>query len=139
MYFRFANFEGDLSRRINSAKTGSGLHEYVTAMFDASLTWDDVKWLKRYSACSRYRLQTFVISTLENQITLCTSKRAKQIRSNQIEICCRTTTLPIILKGILTAEDALLAVENGVDGIIVSNHGARQIDSVPATVGLFFS
>jgi len=52
--------------------------------------------------------------------------------------CCRNTTLPIILKGILTAEDARLAVENGVDGIIVSNHGARQIDGVPATVGTYF-
>jgi len=52
---------------------------------------------------------------------------------------CRTTTLPIILKGILTAEDAHLAVENGVDGIVVSNHGARQIDSVPATVGSFLA
>jgi 4-hydroxymandelate oxidase len=38
------------------------------------------------------------------------------------------TTLPIILKGIVTAEDALLAVEHGVDGIVVSNHGGRQLD-----------
>ena len=42
--------------------------------------------------------------------------------------------LPIILKGILTAEDALLAVEHGAQGIIVSNHGGRQLDSVPASV-----
>lgn len=51
--------------------------------------------------------------------------------------CCRTTTLPIILKGILTAEDAHLAVEHGVNGIMVSNHGARQLNDVPATVGDF--
>lgn len=38
------------------------------------------------------------------------------------------TSLPIILKGILTAEDARLAVEHGVAGIVVSNHGARQLD-----------
>ncbi len=38
------------------------------------------------------------------------------------------TTLPLLLKGILTAEDAVLAVEHGVDGIIVSNHGGRQLD-----------
>jgi len=38
------------------------------------------------------------------------------------------TSLPILLKGILTAEDALLAVERGVSGIIVSNHGGRQLD-----------
>lgn len=44
------------------------------------------------------------------------------------------TSLPILLQGILTAEDALLAVEHGVASIIVSNHGGRQLDSVPATI-----
>src|SRR6266566_2878261 len=39
------------------------------------------------------------------------------------------TSLPIILKGILTAEDAQLAVEHGVDGMVVSNHGGRQLDT----------
>jgi isopentenyl diphosphate isomerase/L-lactate dehydrogenase-like FMN-dependent dehydrogenase len=39
------------------------------------------------------------------------------------------TSLPILLKGILTAEDALLAVEHGVDGIVVTNHGGRQLDT----------
>ncbi len=38
------------------------------------------------------------------------------------------TSLPILLKGILTAEDALLALEHGISGIIVSNHGGRQLD-----------
>lgn len=44
------------------------------------------------------------------------------------------TSLPILLKGILTAEDALLAVEHGVQGIIVSNHGGRQLDTALATI-----
>jgi 4-hydroxymandelate oxidase len=44
------------------------------------------------------------------------------------------TSLPLVLKGILTAEDARIAVEHGVDAIVVSNHGARQLDRVPATV-----
>jgi len=44
------------------------------------------------------------------------------------------TKLPIVLKGILTAEDAELCVENGVSGIIVSNHGARQLDHVGGTI-----
>jgi len=44
------------------------------------------------------------------------------------------TSLPILLKGILTAEDALLAIEHGMDGIIVSNHGGRQLDSALATI-----
>ncbi|KAJ8387847.1 hypothetical protein AAFF_G00149960 [Aldrovandia affinis] len=46
----------------------------------------------------------------------------------------RITSLPVVLKGILTAEDAKLALKCGVDGILVSNHGARQLDSVPATI-----
>ncbi|KAJ7981969.1 Peroxisomal (S)-2-hydroxy-acid oxidase [Quillaja saponaria] len=44
------------------------------------------------------------------------------------------TKLPILVKGVLTAEDASLAVQAGADGIIVSNHGARQLDYVPATI-----
>lgn len=44
------------------------------------------------------------------------------------------TQLPIILKGILTKEDAGLAVKHKVQGIIVSNHGGRQLDEVPASI-----
>jgi isopentenyl diphosphate isomerase/L-lactate dehydrogenase-like FMN-dependent dehydrogenase len=44
------------------------------------------------------------------------------------------TELPILLKGILTSEDAALAVEHGVDGIVVSNHGGRQLDSAAASI-----
>ncbi|KAL8173031.1 UNVERIFIED_CONTAM: Hydroxyacid oxidase 1 [Gekko kuhli] len=46
------------------------------------------------------------------------------------------TTLPIVAKGILRADDAKKAVEHGVNGILVSNHGARQLDGVPATIEL---
>lgn len=44
------------------------------------------------------------------------------------------TDLPIIVKGILTGEDAHMAVEYQVNGILVSNHGGRQLDTVPATI-----
>jgi isopentenyl diphosphate isomerase/L-lactate dehydrogenase-like FMN-dependent dehydrogenase len=44
------------------------------------------------------------------------------------------TSLPFLLKGILTAEDAELAVQRGVDGIIVSNHGGRQLDGAIAGI-----
>jgi 4-hydroxymandelate oxidase len=44
------------------------------------------------------------------------------------------TSLPIVLKGILTGADAARAVDCGVDAIIVSNHGGRQLDRVPATL-----
>lgn len=45
-----------------------------------------------------------------------------------------STRLPIVLKGILHPEDARLAVEHGMDGIIVSNHGGRQVDGAVATL-----
>jgi 4-hydroxymandelate oxidase len=44
------------------------------------------------------------------------------------------SSLPILLKGILRADDARRAVEAGAAGVIVSNHGARQLDGVPATL-----
>src|SRR5204863_10089099 len=45
-----------------------------------------------------------------------------------------TTKMKIVLKGILAHEDAVLAVQNGMDGIIVSNHGARSEDSGRSTI-----
>jgi isopentenyl diphosphate isomerase/L-lactate dehydrogenase-like FMN-dependent dehydrogenase len=44
--------------------------------------------------------------------------------------------LPLVLKGIQTAEDAELACEHGVDAIVVSNHGGRQLDAVAPTAEL---
>ncbi|NXG59894.1 HAOX1 oxidase, partial [Hemiprocne comata] len=70
----------------------SGLAVYVAEAIDASVNWEDIKWLRGL------------------------------------------TSLPIVAKGILRAEDAKEAVKIGVNGILVSNHGARQLDGVPATV-----
>ena len=44
------------------------------------------------------------------------------------------TKLPILLKGILSTEDALRAVSSGMQGIVVSNHGGRQLDRAPAAI-----
>jgi len=44
------------------------------------------------------------------------------------------TTLPVLVKGVLTADDARLALEHGVDGILVSNHGGRQVDGAVAAL-----
>ncbi len=70
----------------------ANLVNYTLTKAYASLTWDDVDWLRSL------------------------------------------TSLPILLKGILTAEDALLALEHRVAGIIVSNHGGRQLDSAIPTI-----
>ena len=44
------------------------------------------------------------------------------------------TTLAVLVKGILTLEDSILALENGAKGIIISNHGGRQLDGVPSPI-----
>jgi isopentenyl diphosphate isomerase/L-lactate dehydrogenase-like FMN-dependent dehydrogenase len=44
------------------------------------------------------------------------------------------SALPLLLKGVLTSEDAALAVEHGIEGLIVSNHGGRQLDGVAASI-----
>ncbi|XP_050498010.1 uncharacterized protein LOC126879107 isoform X2 [Diabrotica virgifera virgifera] len=44
------------------------------------------------------------------------------------------TKLPIVIKGVLTAEDAIAAADAGASAILVSNHGARQLDSLPSTI-----
>jgi lactate 2-monooxygenase len=46
----------------------------------------------------------------------------------------KRTSLPVLLKGILHPEDAEMALKYGVDGIIVSNHGGRQLDGVIASI-----
>ena len=44
------------------------------------------------------------------------------------------TQLPLLVKGVLTAEDAELALQHGMDGVIVSNHGGRQVDGAVAAL-----
>jgi isopentenyl diphosphate isomerase/L-lactate dehydrogenase-like FMN-dependent dehydrogenase len=51
-----------------------------------------------------------------------------------LERLCNEFDLPILLKGLITGEDAALAVEHGAAGVVVSNHGGRQLDSAPATI-----
>lgn len=91
-HLKLANFNDTNSVISADSQNNSNLNKYVDSLFDPSVTWKDIKWLKEI------------------------------------------TSLPIIVKGVLTAEDAILAVDNGVSGILVSNHGARQLDGVPATI-----
>ena len=44
------------------------------------------------------------------------------------------TKLPLVLKGILDPDDAALGIECGADGIVVSNHGGRNLDTAPASI-----
>lgn len=53
-----------------------------------------------------------------------------------IEWLRKITDLKIVLKGIVHPEDAKLAIRHGADAVLVSNHGGRQLDTVPATIDL---
>ena len=46
------------------------------------------------------------------------------------------TTMPIVIKGIQTAEDARLCVENGMEGLVVSNHGGHALDGTEGTIDM---
>ena len=51
-----------------------------------------------------------------------------------LDLLRKVTSLPIVLKGILHPDDARTAIETGVDGIVVSNHGGRQVDGAIAAL-----
>ncbi len=70
----------------------SSFGAYIHSLFDASLAWPTVEWLRA------------------------------------------TTRLPVIIKGVLRADDARTAVERGAAAVVVSNHGGRQLDGAPATI-----
>lgn len=46
----------------------------------------------------------------------------------------QTRNMKIVVKGVMTAEDSLLAIQHGADAIVVSNHGGRQLDGVASTI-----
>lgn len=52
----------------------------------------------------------------------------------QLQQIINSTSLPVIVKGVLTSEDAVLSYQYGAKGIIVSNHGGRQIDGTISSV-----
>jgi isopentenyl diphosphate isomerase/L-lactate dehydrogenase-like FMN-dependent dehydrogenase len=58
----------------------------------------------------------------------------KSLTWRDLEWLRSVSSLPLLVKGILTAEDALLAVEAGAEGVVVSNHGGRQLDGVAASL-----
>src|ERR671924_731373 len=53
---------------------------------------------------------------------------------HDVERLATASRLPVVVKGVLTAEDARLACEHGAAAVVVSNHGGRQLDGVPATL-----
>ena len=59
---------------------------------------------------------------------------ADDLSWRDVEWLASLSGLPVLVKGVLTREDAVLACESGAAGVVVSNHGGRQLDGVPATI-----
>jgi 4-hydroxymandelate oxidase len=51
-----------------------------------------------------------------------------------LRLLLRRTRLPVLLKGVVSPEDARRAIADGVSGLVVSNHGGRVLDTVPGTL-----
>jgi 4-hydroxymandelate oxidase len=84
--------DGALGNFARTRDEASPLIGFVGNHFDASLTWDDLEWIRGLS------------------------------------------DLPLVVKGVLGAPDASLAVEHGAAAVVVSNHGGRQLDGSPAAL-----
>jgi glycolate oxidase len=83
------------------------------------LTVDTAYYSRRERDLSQRNIRRNVVPGREHQARL-TWKDVARVRQK--------CSVPLILKGIATAEDALLAVEHGIDAVYVSNHGGRQLD-----------
>ena len=78
-----------------------------------------------------------VLRPLRNPVVEGDRAHIRQEASNTWKVVDRLqeiTRLPLVLKGILTREDARLAVSHGTKGLVVSNHGGRQLDAAPASL-----
>lgn len=76
------------------------------------------------------------VSNTQTADGLCQGLAARAPQWNDVQWLLQQTALPIVLKGIVHPQDAMLAQAAGAAGIIVSNHGGRTLDTLPATARL---
>jgi 4-hydroxymandelate oxidase len=107
-----------LGRRYRDARNGFALPPGVSAVnVDPAVMASASKYQAGTSALERHASERF----------------DPTISWADLEWLRRHSPLPLVLKGVLTGEDAALAVEHGVDALVVSNHGGRQLDgAVPS-------
>ncbi|QCX80598.1 L-lactate dehydrogenase [cytochrome] [Streptomyces sp. YIM 121038] len=99
-----------MGRRLRDMRNGFALPEWVTAAnFEAS--------------AAAHRRARGVSAVADH-----TAREFAPANWDSVAAVCARTNLPVVLKGILAVEDARRAVEAGVSGIVVSNHGGRQLD-----------
>lgn len=53
-----------------------------------------------------------------------------------VDWLCSLTKLPVLIKGVVRGDDAAMAIDNGVAGVVASNHGGRQLDTSPAPISV---
>ncbi len=97
------------------------------------------RWVWRYMTGPRVTLANFIGTTghRDDLFTIAgfvNSQFDQSVTWKDIEWAKSIWGGPVVLKGILSPEDARLSVEHGVDGIIVSNHGGRQLDGVRSAI-----
>ncbi|MGM8213135.1 alpha-hydroxy acid oxidase [Virgibacillus sp. W0430] len=112
--FMFGWREKDMHNRFSPLKYGFGKANYVTdnAFLNSLSSKDD---------------DSIIQSILENIYH-------PSLNWDHIKRLKEQTNLPILLKGVVHPENAQEAVDNGIDGIIVSNHGGRQLDGVISSI-----
>ena len=106
-----------LGRRLRDERNAFALPEGLSMVNLAEMA-DDVSRAQEGSALSSYAASRHDPSLSWSDIDW--------IRSN--------STLPLLVKGIVRADDAGRAADSGVDGVVISNHGGRQVDGAPATI-----
>ncbi len=125
-----------LGQRERDLRNGFTVPPRVTAanLLDMALHW---RWVLRAALGPRITMANYTQPGLDNLLTI-----ASRVSSwldpgtdwKEVEWVRSQWSRPLLLKGILHPDDARHAVALGVDGIIVSNHGGRQLDVVPASV-----
>ena len=113
------------------ATTKAAIDEAVAAGYSALVLTVDVPYLGRRERDLRVDFQ--VPETLTVQGELMGDGVDPTVSWRDIEWLAGYG-LPVVVKGLLTAEDAQLACENGAAAVVVSNHGGRQLDGVSATL-----
>ncbi|XP_075240891.1 2-Hydroxyacid oxidase 1-like isoform X3 [Convolutriloba macropyga] len=112
-----------IAEQVPNLKRWLQLYIYKLANFDANVKVDSANKSKKVEDSGGSGLSGYVDVIQNHSLTW-----------NYISWLRSHTKMKIVLKGIHSPEDAKLAVQAGVDGIWVSNHGGRQLDSVPATI-----
>ncbi|ROT37996.1 FMN-dependent alpha-hydroxy acid dehydrogenase [Sodiomyces alkalinus F11] len=135
--------ELDAVKRNDTLNGRQVIFQQIYTVNDLSITWNDVKRAEDTGA----KAIVLTVDTPGSSVRVRGARHSgleypsASTRPNTWEIYDELrarTNLPIILKGIQTVEDATEAVERGVDGIYLSNHGGRQLEFSPSPIEIAY-